>query len=221
MKINDNKSFEFVNPKGFLVVEGLNGAGKTVLINKIQSLCMETKECLSTREPGASQLGKKLRTMLLDHQANPRSDLAELFLFSADRAEHVSKIIKPALERGACVISDRYYYSTASFQGYGRGLDHSIVAQVNSIAVQGLLPDLVLFLDVDPEEGLKRTGKRKSQEQDSFEDKELEFHNNLRRGFLELSESLPEPFVVVDAMKAEVEVWNFVEPIVKKWLKSL
>jgi dTMP kinase len=215
-------SFTPSQPRGFLVVDGVNGAGKSTLIQRIVAL-LESKGRLvqKSREPGGTPLGLSLRKLLLESKELAISSSAELFLFAADRAEHIAKVIEPALHRGEIVISDRYHYSTAAFQGYGRGLPMERVNAVTEIAAGGCPPDLVLLLDLDPAEGLRRTRGRTENGLDAFEDEELEFHQRIRAGFLDQARKRPEPFLIVDATKSPDEIFSTVTPLLDRWLAAL
>ena len=208
----DSQSLRSNTPSGFLVIDGVNGAGKSTLILKIKEyLIKQGKEVVTTREPGATTLGKQLRSLLLENEQEKICHKAETFLFAADRAEHVQKTIKPALAAGKIVISDRYYYSTVAFQGYGRGLDIKELQIINQLAIEEVLPDLVILLDLQPEEGLKRTIKRSSTgdtSKDSFENEDLSFHSRIREGFLEIARNAKEPFFVINARQTEEEVFQ-------------
>lgn len=154
---------------------------------------------VDTREPGGTELGKEIRKLVLEWNGDKKSDRAELLLFAADRAEHVDKVITPALKNGNTVLCDRYLYSTITFQGHGRGIDRSWIDQANTLATQGVAPDLVILLDLDPTVALRRIASRTDNGRDSFEDEEVDFHARIRRGFLECSDTLPVPFLVLDA----------------------
>jgi dTMP kinase len=197
--ISTPTSLEFRNPRGFVVVEGVNGGGKSTLIAGLAKRFAYANPLL-TREPGATALGKKLRALLLEDTCQEKiCSKAELLLFSADRSEHVEKLILPALQQKRLVISDRYHYSTTAFQGYGRGLDLGEIRTINSIATGALTPDLVILLDLDPATGLARAGARAGAGSDSFEAEELAFHQRLRQGFLSMARELPELFLLLDA----------------------
>ena len=204
---------------GFLVFDGVNGAGKSTQVQNLLTFLQERGiPCASTREPGGTDFGQKVRALLMNEKQEPLAPLAETFLFAADRAQHVAKKIKPAVEKGEVIISDRYYYSTLAFQGFGRGLDVETLRKVNEIAIAGTRPDLVFLFDLDPAEGLRRASDRNSEEHDSFEQEAIDFHTRLRDGFLKLSDSLPEPFAVIDASKQPEAVWESMLPFVEKWL---
>ena len=200
----DIRNLKIPKARGFIVIEGLNGAGKSTLQNSLKRYFEAIgRQAVLTREPGATELGRELRALLLEGKAGKISPRAELLLFAADRAEHVEKVIRPALAEGKVVISDRYFYSTSAFQGDGRGLDRSIIAALNELAIDSLLPDLVILLDIDPALGLSRN---KSRSGDSFEQEELAFHQRIRAGFLKLADERPEPFVVIDGTRSAEQV---------------
>lgn len=215
-----NDTFQFSNSRGFVVIEGVNGAGKSTLLSHLERVLVESQiPTLITRQPGGTALGKLLRSVLLESEGAARTPLAELFLFAADRAQHVSEVILPALRAGKLVLCDRYSFSTEAFQGYGRELDLDGVRQVNEIAVQGCYPDVVILLDMDPAAGLKRNASE-PREHDSFEDEELSFHTRLRRGFLQMAEDLPIPFLVIDATQTREKVAQQATAVVQKLLKE-
>lgn len=212
------------SPRGFIVVEGVNGAGKSTVLAAIEEhLKRNSRTVVSTHEPGDTPLGKELRRLLLNSPDIKRHSTAELLLFGADRSEHVDAVIQPALARGEIVLCDRYLYSTIAFQGYGRRLDADLINQVNSIAVKGTLPDLVLLLDLDAEEGLRRTRSRAStaHEQDTFELEQIEFHNRIRHGFQALARERQEAFLVIDASQTAETVKQIAIAAVDKLLSCM
>lgn len=223
--IIQSDSIQFEDPTGFLVLEGVNGAGKTSLQHRIISFAIERGyTTLATHEPGGTRLGVALRQLLLASEDQP-CPIAEVFLFGADRAEHVRKVIIPALARHEVVVSDRFLYSTIAFQGYGHKMDRELIDMVNTAAVSNCHPDVVILLDLEPELGLKRTRARQlslnAAQPDSFEHQELAFHRRLRAGFQEMAKTLPTPFLVVDATQSEELVWQRVEPLLVRWLGAI
>jgi len=149
----------------FLTFEGMEGCGKSTQCKKlIEYFIRQGHDVLHTLEPGGSRLGKELRRILLDPHNSDLSSTSELFLYLADRAQHVSSVIRPAMEDGRTVICDRFADSTVVYQGYGRGLDPSLLHHLNDVAVQGLWPDVTILLDVAPEIGLKRALTRNMQD---------------------------------------------------------
>ncbi|MCB0325817.1 MAG: dTMP kinase [Bdellovibrionales bacterium] len=190
----------------FITLEGIEGAGKSTLRTSLAELCnAKEREVVVTREPGATPLGQHLRTLLLDPSLPAITATAELLLFSADRAQHVEEVIKPALARNAIVICDRYVHSTLAYQGYGRGLALEHLRQLTEITTGGLMPDLVLLLDLEPSVGLTRARERERRasgsfktlqqsaasgsvpEWNRFEQEELAFHTRVRDGFRALA----------------------------------
>ena len=171
----------------FIVIEGIDGCGKTTQIDEISrwlptsGLVGVNSKVIKTREPGGSLLGKKLRNLILDNNKNNKpSTLAELLLYSADRAEHVTKIISPALEKEDWVISDRFADSTLAYQGYGRNINLEIIRNIESIVCQGERPDLTIFLEITAEESILR---RKNLVPDRIESEGLNFLKKVNEGF--------------------------------------
>ena len=171
----------------FIVIEGIDGCGKTTQIEEISrwlptsGLMGENSKLIKTREPGGSLLGKKLRNLILDNNIkNKPSSLAELLLYSADRAEHVSKIIAPELEKQNWVISDRFADSTLAYQGYGRNINLDIIKNIESIVCQGETPDLTIFLEISAKESVLR---RKNLIPDRMESEGIKFLQKVNEGF--------------------------------------
>ena len=171
----------------FIVFEGIDGSGKTTQINELtkwlpnSGLLKKDAKFITTREPGGSVLGKKLRGLILDKDENIKpSSLAELLLYSADRAEHVSKIISPALKNNNWVISDRFSDSTLAYQGYGRKINLEIIKNIESIVCQGEYPDMTFFLEISPEESILR---RKNKIPDRIESEGIKFLEKVNEGF--------------------------------------
>jgi len=182
----------------FIALEGGEGAGKSTQLRLIEQWLTERgHEVVVTREPGATGSGAQIRAMLLDPQSR-LSPRAEALLYAADRAQHVAEVIRPALERGAVVVTDRYVDSSLAYQGAGRELEVDEVARLSAWATGGLRPDLVVLLDVDPVVGLARAGD----EPDRMEAESLGFHRRVRAGFLELAGDAPDRYVVVAADQA-------------------
>ncbi|MBQ4615763.1 MAG: dTMP kinase [Mailhella sp.] len=188
----------------FLTVEGIEGAGKSTFIGLLEDeLVKRGIDFIRTREPGGCALGRQIRPLLLD--ASQKVDArAELFLFLADRAQHVADTIRPALERGQWVLCDRYADSTIAYQGYGRGMDPEQLQLLNDHATGGLWPDVTFLLDLPAEVGLGRALARNGREgltqsEGRFEAEALAFHQRIREGFLLRAKRWPERFCVLDA----------------------
>ncbi len=196
----------------FLTLEGIEGSGKsTALRVLVERLGAQGREVVVTREPGGSRLGESMRAILLDLANADLCGQAELFLYLADRAQHVAQVIRPALERGAIVLCDRYADSTVAYQGYGRGLDPRRLHEFNEVAVAGLWPDLTLLLDLEPEIGLKRAFARNVREKKTvsegrFEVESLAFHTRVREGYLNWAALHRGRFRVLDASLPAAQV---------------
>jgi dTMP kinase len=175
----------------FITFEGIEGAGKTTLSRWLADwLSAQNIPTRLTCEPGGSELGNALRQLLLH---NPTDPLTELFLFLADRSHHVRTVILPALTQGIWVISDRYTDSTLAYQGYGRGLDIETLRHLNALATDHLNPDLTFLIDMPVEQALARTTQP-----NRFEQEALAFHQRVRDGYLQLAESEPHRFVILN-----------------------
>jgi dTMP kinase len=180
----------------FLAVEGGDGAGKTTQVEALADwIRAKGHEVVVTREPGATPIGKRLRTILLDVSSTGLSHRAEALLYAADRAEHVESVVRPALERGAVVISDRYIDSSVAYQGAGRDLSPTEIARISRWATDGLVPHLTVLLDVSPETARERF----TEAPDRLESEPAEFHQRVRAGFLTLAAADPARYLVVDA----------------------
>jgi dTMP kinase len=188
----------------FVSFEGMEGCGKTTQLRLLAEHWIRRGfDVLTTREPGGSRLGAELRRVLLDPKATDITPQAELFLYLADRAQHVATVIRPALTAGRTVLCDRFADSTVVYQGYGRGMDPARLAELCHLAVDGLWPDLTIVLDVDPETGLRRALARNLQqgntEEARFEAEDLTFHRRVREGYLTWAAHNRQRMAVVDA----------------------
>ncbi|MFE9330557.1 dTMP kinase [Streptomyces sp. NPDC006925] len=180
----------------FLVLEGGDGAGKTTQVDALADwIRAKGHEVVVTKEPGSTPVGKRLRSILLDVSSAGLSHRAEALLYAADRAEHVDTVVRPALERGAVVISDRYVDSSVAYQGAGRDLSPAEIARINRWATDGLVPHLTVLLDVAPETARERF----TEAPDRLESEPVEFHQRVRSGFLTLAAADPARYLVVDA----------------------
>tara|TARA_Y100001968_G_scaffold212517_1_gene195676 strand:+ start:22 stop:660 length:639 start_codon:yes stop_codon:yes gene_type:complete len=192
----------------FIVFEGIDGCGKTTQINEISKWLKETNyiskqnQLIITREPGGTKLGQSIRSLLLDtcSEARPHS-MTELLLYAADRAQHVNEIIRPSLNNGDWVISDRYCGSTLAYQGYGRKLDLKLIKNLESIATQGMYPDVTFLLDIPVEESIKR---RITKPDDRMEQEGKDFLEKVSFGFNILSKN--NTWKKLTAIKSKEEV---------------
>lgn len=179
----------------FIAFEGGEGAGKSTQEALLsEALIARGRVVVRTREPGGTPAGERIREVLLSPQYEGLDERAEALLFAASRGEHVSRIIRPALERGDDVICDRYIDSSVAYQGFGRGLGADTVRDLSLWATRDLLPDLTILLDIDPAHGLSRV-----KNPDRLESEPIEWHRAVRAGFLDLASRDPDRYLVLDA----------------------
>ncbi len=196
----------------FITFEGGEGCGKSTQVERLK-VALKTVgiEAVFTREPGGTLIGEEIRRLIKDQENDPPCDASELLLFLAARAQLVKEVIRPALERGVWVVSDRFSDSTFAYQGYGRGIDLELLNKVNGFACEGLKPDLTIFIDVKSEVAKMRRHNREqttNTKADRIEKAGEEFHRRLREGFLTLAKNEPRRIVVVDGNGTEEEVWG-------------
>ena len=202
----------------FITFEGGEGSGKSVQAKALyRRLSRLTVPALLTHEPGGTPCGNKIGRWLKWAEVKDISPLTELLLFNASRAQLVSEVIRPNLEKGKFVICDRYADSTTAYQSYGRGLGLEMVKAINNAATQGLKPDLIVLLDSPVEEGLARKRVKK---QDRFEQEEIAFHQRVREGYLKLAANDPQRWLVIDATqskeKIEEIIWRRVSQLLSR-----
>jgi len=191
----------------FITFEGGEGSGKTTQINKLaEKLTSLKKKVITTREPGGTPEGEKIRNLLVQRDGGNWTPTAECLLLYAARAMHVESVVKPALEKGKIVISDRFHDSTFAYQGYGRGLELEKIQALNDLTIGSFKPDLTFILDITPDKGLARSTRRLAAEslhikqtEDRFESLDLSFHEKLRKGFLDIAKKDPKRCHVIDA----------------------
>jgi dTMP kinase len=192
----------------FITFEGGEGSGKSfqtkMLFRRLTDLAVPV---LLTREPGGTPFGERLGRWLKRAKDTEIAPLTELMLFNACRAQLVAEVIKPALESGRVVISDRYADSTTVYQGYGRGLDLAMVKATNKAATQGLVPDLTILLDIAVESGLAR---KPAQNPDRFERETPAFHRKIKEGYLKLASEEPERWLVVDGTQTKKKIADII-----------
>ena len=196
----------------FITFEGGEGCGKSTQVKRLEAFLRgEGYEVLLTREPGGTRLAELVRSLLKDEHEDPPCDRSELLLFLAARAQLVRNVIRPALERGVWVVSDRVSESTFAYQGYGRGLPLEFLKVANDFACEGLQSDLTILLDVPPEVACERMRRREAATNTAADRIELAgdaFHARLREGFHSLAAANPERIAVVDASGSPDEVWS-------------
>lgn len=209
----------------FITFEGVDGTGKSTQIRALEShLVSRGVPVVSTREPGGTRLGTIIRRAVVEAGDQPMPPTTELFLYVADRAQHVQDVIRPALESSKIVLCDRYIDSTLAYQGYGRGIDLQVLRELNQLAAGGVKPDLTLLFDCAIELALSRATSRLAQQdaragrEDRFESEKVEFHERVRAGFLELARAEPKRFRIIDASRSVVEVSQEVKSLIDREL---
>ena len=189
----------------FITFEGLDFSGKSTQVRRLEAaLRTSGHDVLVLREPGGTTVGESIRTILLDRSTVHLTPAAEMFLFSASRAQLVEDVIRPALRRGIVVVCDRFYDSTTAYQGGGRGIDADVIHAVNTAATGGLVPDLTLFLDV-PDDERSRRREAMGAARDRMESNSEDFYRRVRDAFLRLA-ATESRFQVIDGTKPEQEV---------------
>ncbi|SFC35697.1 dTMP kinase [Alkalibacterium subtropicum] len=205
----------------FITIEGPDGAGKSSVVKRLVEAIQQTTDrpLVVTREPGGSEIAERIRAILLDPIHTNMDDRTEALLLAAGRRQHVVEKINPALQRGDIVLCDRFVDSSIAYQGQARGIGIKEVKDINEFAIEGLRPDLTIYLDVDAEVGLNRIkDKNSNRTQDRLELEEVAFHEEVRKGYLALIEAEPNRFVTVDAGQSEEQVFDDVWKIVRERL---
>lgn len=209
----------------FITFEGVDGSGKSTQM-RLLAAALRAQDCevLTTREPGGTPVGLKLRAALLDahEEVDP---LTELLVFAADRAQHVRRVLRPALAAGQVVISDRYADATVAYQGAGRGFSPALISQIVQLATEGLKPDLTLLFDLSIEESGARTrrrseGKHKNEKGDRLDSEDVAFHTRVREAYLRLAAAEPNRFRIVQSDGSVEDTQAEVRRIVLPFLES-
>jgi dTMP kinase len=209
----------------FITFEGIDGSGKSTQMRLLaNALRSQRCEVLTTREPGGTPVGLKLRAALLDahEEVDP---LTELLVFAADRAQHVRRVLRPALAAGQIVISDRYADATVAYQGAGRGFSPTLISQIVELATEGLKPDLTLLFDLSIAESGARTrrrseGKHKSEKGDRLDSEDVDFHTRVRAAYLRMAAAEPERFRIVPSQGSVEDTQALVRQILVPFLQS-
>ena len=198
----------------FITFEGIEGSGKTTQIHHTR-IFLESMGyiCVTTREPGDTRIGQQIRKILLDPENRELVPQAELFLYAADRAQHIRERILPALHAGHTVICDRFADATTVYQGYARGIDLQIINDLHRQVLGDLKPDVTYLFDLDPHMGLERAwnairGGGRNSDESRFEQETLAFHDKVRKGYLDLAEKEPHRIVMLDASLTEDKVFE-------------
>ena len=199
-------------------MEGSDGSGKTTQIELLREKFEELgREIIITREPGGTDISEKIRTLILDNSNVKMSYITEAMLYAAARAQLVDEVIRPAVESGKVVISDRFVDSSLVYQGIARGLGVEKVAEINSYALGELKPDITFFMDLPPSKAMER--KKKQTELDRIESEKMEFHNMVYEGYKTIAELYKDRIVTIDASKTvteiHLEIYNKIKDISK------
>lgn len=209
----------------FITLEGIEGAGKTSQLENIVAF-LESRGyvCVTTREPGGTAIGKKIRGILLDPESRGLCPEAELMLYVADRIQHIKTIITPNLSAGRVVICDRFFDATLVYQGYARGLDLAMIDALHRLACADMHPDLTLLFDLEPAVGLERAWRQlhngdRSEGESRFETEKLTFHQKVRSGYLELARLNTGRYRIIDASQDQDQVRKHVEAALMSFLK--
>ena len=205
----------------FITLEGPEGSGKSMQIPDLAAFVRsQGYEVLTTREPGGTLIGDQIRQVIMNMENTMMNPRTEILLFCAARAQIVAEVIRPHLDKGVVVISDRYADSTLAYQGYGHGLDLQILRQILDFATGGLKPDLTLLLDVDVEEGLNRR-KVGGGEWNRLDAQQLEFHKRVRAGYHQMLTAEPERWCRIDASQNPLQVKESIQKAVSSRLERL
>jgi dTMP kinase len=204
-----------------ITCEGIEGSGKSTQILRLADhLRGQGREVVVTREPGGCPIADAIRRILLDPSNSRLCATAELLLYAAARAQHVEEVIRPTLAQGVVVLCDRYIDATLAYQGFGRGLDLTLITELNQVASSGLLPDLTLLFDLPVATGLNRALARNAvalENEGRFEAESLAFHQRVRAGYLQ-SASQEERFTIIDATGTPEQVTERVTRVVDTFL---
>jgi dTMP kinase len=206
----------------FITFEGIDGSGKSTQLRMLAGYLREAGcEVVLTREPGGTPVGNRLRAALLDahEEVDP---LTELLVFAADRAQHVRRVLRPAIAAGQVIISDRYADATVAYQGAGRGFSPELIAEIVKLATEGLRPDLTVLFDLSVEESIARTSRRLIGKHlgDRLDAEASDFHVRVRNAYLELARAEPERMKIVETNRPAEETHKRVKEIVVPFLKS-
>ncbi|NLK22064.1 MAG: dTMP kinase [Epulopiscium sp.] len=203
----------------FITMEGPDGSGKSTQIGEIKKYFLSRGyEVIITREPGGTDISEQIRNIILDTNNKKLSNMTEALLYAASRAQHVEEKIKPALEDGKVVISDRFVDSSVAYQGYARGLGVELIESINKFALQGIIPDITFFFDIEPKKAMDRKLNQKSP--DRLEGEHLSFHNLVYEGYKMLLKCHPDRIKIIDARKPAEEVKNQIIKEINKFLEE-
>jgi len=203
----------------FIVFEGGEGAGKSTILDKIYDwMNTEDISCIKTREPGGIKISEQIRSIILDNNNTEMDERTEALLYAAARRQHLVEKIIPALNEGKVVLCDRFIDSSLAYQGYARGIGMDEILEINKFAIGEYMPDLSIFFDLEPSEGLKRINIDNNREVNRLDNEKIDFHNKVREGYYKILEKDKDRIVKVDASKTIDEVYEDVKYIITEWL---
>lgn len=206
----------------FITFEGPDGSGKSTLIKKISDYLLDKNiDFIETREPGGTDISEKIRDLLLDKSNKEMSSRAEALLYAASRAQHVDELIRPSLENGKIVLSDRFVLSSLAYQGAGRALGIDKIQEINDFATDSINPDIIFFLKINPETTLNR--KRAMDTVDRLEMEAVSFHEKVYQGYLEILEKFKDSdnLHIIDATQSKDKVYEDVIKILNRYLQEV
>jgi dTMP kinase len=203
----------------FIAFEGGEGAGKSTILDKIYDWMKdENIPCIKTREPGGIKISEQIRSVILDNNNTEMDERTEALLYAAARRQHLVEKIIPALNEGKVVLCDRFIDSSLAYQGYARGIGMDEILEINKFAIGEYMPNLSIFFDLDPSEGLKRINKDNNREVNRLDNEKLDFHNKVREGYYKILEKDKDRIVKIDASKSIDKVYEDVKYIIRQWL---
>jgi len=204
----------------FITLEGPEGSGKSTIIKLLEEYLSEMNiEFISTREPGGIEISEQIREIILNKNNITMDSRTEALLYAAARRQHLTERVIPALEKNKVVICDRFVDSSLAYQGYARGIGMNQVMEINKFAIDKYMPDLTIYLDIDPKLGLERIAKNKDREVNRLDLEKLDFHKRVREGYMILLKENPDRIKLVDASKDILEVFANIKKLLKNVLK--
>ena len=203
----------------FIAFEGGEGAGKSTVLDKIYNWMKdENIPCIKTREPGGIKISEQIRSVILDNNNTEMDERTEALLYAAARRQHLVEKIIPALNEGKVVLCDRFIDSSLAYQGYARGIGMDEILEINKFAIGEYMPNLSIFFDLAPSEGLKRINIDNNREVNRLDNEKLDFHNKVREGYYKILEKDKDRVVKIDASKSIDKVYEDVKYIIRQWL---
>jgi len=203
-------------PGRFIVLDGPEGCGKTTQVQRLVARLREQgRQATAVRDPGSTPVSERIREVLLDRRLPDMDARTELFLYMASRSEMVARIVRPLLEGGLVVVSERFVSSSVAYQGFAGGIEPALIWEMGRVATGGIEPDLTILLDLEIEAGFSRIARAR----DRMESKDRAYHEKVRQGFLRMARERPDRFVVVDASRAPDAVARDIESAVKRVLR--